>query len=366
MSSTPPPPCFSDVVEAQEWASKLVKQTEEEANRRGRRGSHAWEDAWRDALWTLAVQKRCVEVEAKKRCNSTADPSSSVAAPGVSFGQSSGVAPAAAGRAQQKASAGLSDGIAALHGNCMDAPRSNKVQRAEEALREGAERLERRCIQMVNERLEGVEGNILKLRVGLDAVKLARENVTQLTTFNAALPAYAPGSAAAGPLPSGVGSNVMATAVTFAELQCQLGDHATIAERQASRAARESQRRHEAEERCLVAERELEKVELACEGAKAASRQAERRAEEEANKRLAAEASWQQRHQSLQRQLRRTEIALGEEHVMNHSGSAGQAERDIDETEPQHTGLRAAADSRAVLKVLREVRGLEQASATRL
>lgn len=36
-----------------------------EACRRGMRGSPAWEDAWRDALWTLAVQKRCVEASEK-------------------------------------------------------------------------------------------------------------------------------------------------------------------------------------------------------------------------------------------------------------------------------------------------------------
>ena len=35
------------------------------ACRRGMRGSPAWEDAWRDALWTLAVQKRCVEANEK-------------------------------------------------------------------------------------------------------------------------------------------------------------------------------------------------------------------------------------------------------------------------------------------------------------
>ena len=31
------------------------------------RGSPAWEDAWRDALWTLAVQKRCVEDRCLKK-----------------------------------------------------------------------------------------------------------------------------------------------------------------------------------------------------------------------------------------------------------------------------------------------------------
>eukprot|EP00438_Fugacium_kawagutii_P002173 Skav228807 [mRNA] locus=scaffold359:152502:154763:+ [translate_table: standard] len=56
-----PAPCFSDVLEAQRWAVQVVRRAEEEAARRGMRGSPAWEDAWRDALWTLAVQKRCVE-----------------------------------------------------------------------------------------------------------------------------------------------------------------------------------------------------------------------------------------------------------------------------------------------------------------
>merc|ERR1719210_2266937 len=68
MGTTPAPPCFSDVVEAQNWALKVTQEAEEEANRRGGRGSPAWEDAWRDALWTLAVQKRCVEVEARRLC----------------------------------------------------------------------------------------------------------------------------------------------------------------------------------------------------------------------------------------------------------------------------------------------------------
>ncbi|CAJ1458493.1 unnamed protein product, partial [Effrenium voratum] len=53
---------------AQRWAVQLVRQAEAEACRRGGRGSPAWEDAWRDALWTLAVQKRCVEVEARRCC----------------------------------------------------------------------------------------------------------------------------------------------------------------------------------------------------------------------------------------------------------------------------------------------------------
>eukprot|EP00435_Cladocopium_sp_Y103_P035226 s515_g9.t1 len=52
-----PAPCFS----AQRWAVQVVRHAETEASRRGMRGSPAWEDAWRDALWTLAVQKRCVE-----------------------------------------------------------------------------------------------------------------------------------------------------------------------------------------------------------------------------------------------------------------------------------------------------------------
>lgn len=63
-----PAPCFSDVLEAQRWAVQVVRHAEAEACRRGMRGSPAWEDAWRDALWTLAVQKRCVEVEARKCC----------------------------------------------------------------------------------------------------------------------------------------------------------------------------------------------------------------------------------------------------------------------------------------------------------
>eukprot|EP00913_Durusdinium_trenchii_P004787 g4447.t1 len=68
-----PAPCFSDVLEAkcwglaQRWAVQVVRQAETEACRRGMRGSPAWEDAWRDALWTLAVQKRCVEVEAREQ-----------------------------------------------------------------------------------------------------------------------------------------------------------------------------------------------------------------------------------------------------------------------------------------------------------
>ena len=42
------------------WNHQKVSSASK-ACRRGMRGSPAWEDAWRDALWTLAVQKRCVE-----------------------------------------------------------------------------------------------------------------------------------------------------------------------------------------------------------------------------------------------------------------------------------------------------------------
>eukprot|EP00434_Breviolum_minutum_P030567 symbB.v1.2.027028.t1/scaffold2740.1/size71859/5 len=72
-SSGLPAPCFSDVLEAQRWAVEVVRHAEAEACRRGMRGSPAWEDAWRDALWTLAVQKRCVEVEARKCCAAKRD-----------------------------------------------------------------------------------------------------------------------------------------------------------------------------------------------------------------------------------------------------------------------------------------------------
>mmetsp|Transcript_40773 Transcript_40773/g.73657 ORF Transcript_40773/g.73657 Transcript_40773/m.73657 type:complete len:439 (-) Transcript_40773:34-1350(-) len=66
MLDEPPAPQFSDVLQSEQWAAKLVQETTEEAARRGRCGSQAWQDVWREALWTLAVQKRCVEVEARR------------------------------------------------------------------------------------------------------------------------------------------------------------------------------------------------------------------------------------------------------------------------------------------------------------
>eukprot|EP00928_Gymnodinium_smaydae_P044664 TRINITY_DN29796_c0_g1_i1.p1 TRINITY_DN29796_c0_g1~~TRINITY_DN29796_c0_g1_i1.p1 ORF type:complete len:302 (-),score=70.28 TRINITY_DN29796_c0_g1_i1:134-1039(-) len=148
----PPPPCFSDVVAAQKWAAEKVKEVAQEAERRGRRGSQAWEDAWRDALWTLAVQKRCVEAEARKSC--------AFAAQG-----------AIAALAKPAAAADELHGIGAE--NAGPDPRSTPSSFVETLCREAADLLEARAIKPVQVRLSAVEGGLERLAAVVHALRAA-------------------------------------------------------------------------------------------------------------------------------------------------------------------------------------------------
>mmetsp|Transcript_41526 Transcript_41526/g.83828 ORF Transcript_41526/g.83828 Transcript_41526/m.83828 type:complete len:157 (-) Transcript_41526:166-636(-) len=93
------------------------------------------------------------------------------------------------------------------------------------------------------------------------------------------------------------------------DLQRQLAETAALAEA-------EAERRLEVQARCEAAERRLQQAEVAREEAQKGTRQAEQLAEEEGRRREESEGLWQQRHAALQRQLRRTEVALGEAHVL--------------------------------------------------
>lgn len=365
-------------MEAQRWALKVLQQTEEDANRRGCRGSKAWEDAWRDALWTLAVQKRCVEVEARKGCNTAA------ALP---------VLPAAAPSEIRAAIPEL--GMPPKSSRCswQEEPKQDPSMasishlQAEVALRQGAAAFEKQCLEPIHRRLDNVEERVARM---LSSLQVARKENSRrsgaLDVDSAASRSGSPGKCAvnarvletlgsAGPLPMGpgrqnnapasLGQQVQIPTVGFQQelteavvraeadvvsLQHQLADAAACADA-------ESRRCGEAERQRELVERKLRHVEVEHEEARTELRRAELRVEQEVRQREEAESSWQQRHAALQRQLRRTEIALGEAHVLRESESgdrdfrrAPDSAHDLAERE------RGSSDSSAVLDRWREVR----------
>lgn len=152
--STPALPCFSDVVEAQRWAATAVQRAADEANRRGCRGSRAWEDVWRDALWTLAVQKRCVEIEARKRNHSPPSPSATSTRPAQTpIGAMGSVAVSAPVGAALPFSVGEALGI------------------AEVALHQGSELFQQSCVASVQRQFDVVEDRLASM---LAVVRSAR------------------------------------------------------------------------------------------------------------------------------------------------------------------------------------------------
>jgi len=387
----PQPPCFSDVVEAQAWAQKVLKQTEDEANRRGCRGSRAWEDAWRDSLWTLALQKRCVEVEARK-CR----------------------AAATAGHAHPKPPQVESGSFAA----------------SLDALCQSVASFERRCVEPVHKRLDGIEDRLARLLSAIQMIRAARA-IGSPGTVRAAGAAKAEaataviggprtagllgnGTASSGPLPLEVGLSAELRLQQQRQQQkqlpyhsCDSGPHSAMTELQqqlaqvTARADSEAVKHNESERRCqavgqqvqelevqveaarrqlslseLRAENELQQLEACAEEARLqlgwserrageeirlaeaqaeAMRQqftrAEKQAEVERHGREESEGLWQQRHAALQRQLRRTEVALGEAAVYGwQSGMGGRSARaneGVNEPSP---------DAANVLRLWRELR----------
>lgn len=356
--TVPEPPSFSDVVEAQRWASNATEQAEAEANRRGVRGSHAWEEAWRDALWTMAVQKRCVEVEARKlraaAFGSKHCPDNMPRAtppPAASVGAGQPVQPIVLMPAQMFVPAGIS----AITPND---PATSSAQLASPAdsgslralLERRAEELEFqylgpvRCrLNVIEERLGRVAAESQATRTctaaGADTGRVpsprlqASEAIRQSPRSPRRQTAENQGGfvgsqfASAGPLPSGraVASRNGGTAVTAAEatttsnstaafgidtgLIAQLEQHLAESE---SREEEESELRHAANRRREAAERKLRQSEASGEESLQWLRHADVRLEEEEQAMAAADEAWRKRHTAVQRQLRRTEVALGE------------------------------------------------------
>jgi len=257
MGSPPAPPCFNDVVEAQRWAAELIQKTEEEASRRGCRGSRAWEDAWRDALWKLAVQKRCVEVEARKHCNVPTVPQAAHASPPP---------PTTPSVAQDHRDRG----------------------QAEDALRRGAAGLERQFLEPVRRRLDVLDNRLARMLTTVQDARAWRRRNGQVASVQ---PACADGdfpvsdlrgATAAGPLPLGferLGASALLdrhgqTPLQVLELRRQLAEFAAQAEA-------ETGRRREAERLCENAERQLRRYEVEQVEDQSKLRRAESRVEDE-------------------------------------------------------------------------------------
>lgn len=265
-----PAPCFSDVLEAQRWAVQVVRHAEAEACRRGMRGSPAWEDAWRDALWTLAVQKRCVEVEARKCC--AAKRPGDVPPP---------------------------------------PPRLPPDLEAMAAIRDQTA-LEMRCLEM-RQRVDGLEERLQLLSQQLEAL-LDSHAVAPTSAEATAHVALQPGS---GPLPAGLSSPVPSaprrsgrvpspptgaapelSGLSF--LSDDRDERIEDLQRQLQRAEAE---RIDASRRLVSLEGELAMLQESLRSSEAKLQESYRKLEE-------TESTWRQRHSALQRQLQRTERQL--------------------------------------------------------
>jgi len=290
-ATNPPAPCFADVLDAQAWAEKVIKQVSEEAERRGSRGSQAWEDAWRDALWTLAVQKRCVENEARR---------SQVTAASNSRPEHPKQPRPALNRLdlenQSQAAASLQQAIAVF---------------------------QKRCIEPIHQRLDTIEERLARMVASVHSVRAAKANHPHLLGFEARpqlWPASNPsanfaGGIAAGPLPVTHAVEPKASACEQ-QLQFSIQElHRQLAER-AVQADAEAQRANEVAQQRDIMRRELQRSEVEHEEALRRINDIELKAGRDVQNWEEAEASWRQRHSALQKQLYRTEVALGEAHVL--------------------------------------------------
>jgi len=332
--AAPQPPSFGDVVQAQRWALHILQTTEEEANRRGSRGSRAWEDTWRDALWTLAVQKRCVEMEARKSRAATAAvaasrsassspptpppagqlPGGQVLLEGVLWPQQS--SPAAAGVAS-----GPPPGSP-----CLAAPAcSSSSSAAAAALRREAATLERACLEPVHQRLHDLDQRLHGLAASLRTATVAGAAGSQRggDGLRCRGSVGGGGGPAAGPLPAGHERSREASVAELhtqngiLELERRLADSAAQADREAAH-------RQEAEVQREQAERRLRHAEVDGEALRAQLRHAEVRLDGEEHRQREAESQWRRRHAALQRQLRRMEHLLGEGRQHDPSGGDGE------------------------------------------
>lgn len=255
-----PAPCFSDVLEAQRWAVQVVRHAEEEACRRGMRGSPAWEDAWRDALWTLAVQKRCVEVEARKCC--------AAKRPGDVPPPPPGLPPDV-------------EAIAAL-----------REQTA----------LEMRYLE-TRKRVDGLEERLQLLSQQLEALLDSHAVVPTSAEATAVHVALQPGS---GPLPAGLSSPVRSARGAAPRragrsfLSDDRDERIEELQRQLQRAEAE---RIDASHRLVSLEGELAMLQESLRSSEVKLQESYRKLEE-------TESTWRQRHSALQRQLQRTERQL--------------------------------------------------------
>lgn len=270
-----PAPCFSDVLEAQRWAVQVVRHAEEEACRRGMRGSPAWEDAWRDALWTLAVQKRCVEVEARKCC--AAKRPADVPPPPP----------------------GLPPDVEAIA-----------------ALREQTA-LEMRYLE-TRKRVDGLEERLQLLSQQLEALLDSHAVVPTSAEATAVHVALQPGS---GPLPAGLSSPVRSArgaaprragrvpspppgaAPELSGLSFLSDDRDERIEELQRQLQRAEAERIDASHRLVSLEGELAMLQESLRSSEVKLRESYRKLEE-------TESTWRQRHSALQRQLQRTERQL--------------------------------------------------------
>eukprot|EP00930_Biecheleria_cincta_P091935 TRINITY_DN8164_c0_g1_i2.p1 TRINITY_DN8164_c0_g1~~TRINITY_DN8164_c0_g1_i2.p1 ORF type:complete len:446 (-),score=97.71 TRINITY_DN8164_c0_g1_i2:112-1449(-) len=350
---SPPPPCFSDVLEAQRWASQIVRQAELEACRRGSRGSPAWEDAWRDALWTLAVQKRCVEVEARKCC--------AAAAAAATARRSSKTAGSPAMPAPPGASCSPRQPAAQAETGRPATP----TDVAERALREGAAAFERQCLEPVHKRLDNFEDRLARLSTALQEASASRVSASASRDQHYSEPSRMSGTA--GPLPAdmhtalGCGSSVMAGSTSFVPApwiaephgEPQVARHHAALEARCGQLMQELQQaqaaRSELQHKLRVSEASNEEVHESLRKSEMLLDACEKECGE-------APTLWRQRHCSLQRQLRRTEVALGGAHqgasrssresslTKSKWWSAAKTETDEELGEPEgETGLREVA-----------------------
>jgi len=262
---------------------------------------------------------------------------------------------------------------------------------AEDALRQGAELFERRCLKPVHQRLDTIDETLARLRAGMaQAVRAARRHDDQVeATATISTPARVTTGAQvgnAGPLPTGPQHATVDPA--HLERQTSLLELRRHLEDSASRAEAEARRCGQAEERCQIAERNLLHTEAEHEQALQRAQKAEARAEHEVRQREEAELRWQQRHAALQRQLRRTEVALGDATVDHGHQPAAygvpSSSAEVDVGDRQTAGISGSAHpvigtasatalvedaqcealgSAAILDLLRAVRGLERTTA---
>lgn len=290
------------------------------------------------------MQKRCVEMEARRQVRVKPDSASQMTS-------QASLAPIKASQPP------------AVHGLLDMRARSA----AKDAVQQSIDMFEHRCVDPIHARLNGIDDRLARFRACLETIRSTRNDISRSAAVTAAKElivdsteghAAAGGGDAAGPLPV----EPRAVGAETAEDPGELGQELRRLRQQladgASRAALVEECRDKLELRSQNAERRALQLECQQEDLRKQLCLAERRAEDTERRCMELQEQWKCRHMSLQRQLQRTEQALGQRYT--EVGGIDDAEA-LEEEADCPAPVSVNGDVRpALLRLLREARTLEQ------